>query len=170
MRSSIAIDVAAPPEVLFAIAHDITRWEALLPHYLRSRVERSEPDGSLVCRFIARRELVPVLGFGIPVAWRSRTWHDEGTRMLRFRHLGGATGGMDVTWRIEPTPIGCRVEIEHELCRPLPLLGETLVPALIDRLFVRPIATRTLASFRAIAEAIGATSQSEAVAATNPRA
>ena len=33
---------------------------------------------------------------------------------LRFVHIGGATGGMDVTWRIEPTDTGSRVSIEHQ--------------------------------------------------------
>jgi hypothetical protein len=59
---------------------------------------------------------------------------------------------MDVTWRIEPTgPDGrrARVEIEHDF-RPR-------VPGwawLMDRLFTRPIAGRTLATFRALAEAL----------------
>jgi hypothetical protein len=59
---------------------------------------------------------------------------------------------MDVTWRIEPLGAdGCRsrVEIEH-VFRPR-------VPGwawLIDRLFTRPIAGRTLETFRALAEAL----------------
>jgi hypothetical protein len=59
---------------------------------------------------------------------------------------------MDVTWRIEPTEAGCRVEIEHDF-RP------RFAPwaAIIDRLFVRPIAGRTLATFGSIAEAVVAT-------------
>ena len=63
---------------------------------------------------VAIRTLVPVLGLGIPVAWRATTWAEEATLRLRFRHLGGATRGMDVTWRIEPDPDGCRVSIEHD--------------------------------------------------------
>ena len=68
---------------------------------------------------------------------------------LRFIHQGGATNGMDVTWRIEPLDGGCRVSIDHDF-RP------RVAPwaALIDRGFTRPIASRTLATFKAIAEAL----------------
>ena len=34
MRSTIAIDVAAPPELVFQLAHDVERWPRLLPHYV----------------------------------------------------------------------------------------------------------------------------------------
>ena len=40
----------------------------------------------------------------------SRTWSEPDTRRLRFVHVAGATRGMDVTWRIEPTADGCRVD------------------------------------------------------------
>ena len=45
-------------------------------------------------------------GRGVPVAWRSRTWHEPATRRLRFHHVAGATKGMDVTWTIEPAGDG----------------------------------------------------------------
>ena len=93
MRSSIGVDVDAPPDLVYRLARDVTRWERLLPHYARSRVVRREADGSLVCDFVARRVVVPWLGFGIPVAWRSRTWHEPATRRLHFHHVAGATKG-----------------------------------------------------------------------------
>jgi hypothetical protein len=55
---------------------------------------------------------------------------------------------MDVRWRIERTASGSRVSIEHVFGPRLP--GWAFV---VDRLFVRPIATRTLRAFKAIAEA-----------------
>lgn len=149
MKSSIAIDVAAPPELVLRLARDVSRWPQLLPHYVRVDVERREPDGSMTARMVARRELIGALGLGLPVAWRARTWAEPAGRRLQFRHLGGATQGMAVTWRIEPTSTGCHVEIEHHF-RP------RLRPWawIVDRLFVRPIAGRTLRTFRAIAEAL----------------
>lgn len=149
MRSTIAIDVAAAPELVFRLARDVERWPRLLPHYVRVNVVERPPDGSVVAEFVARRPLVPVLGLGLPVAWRSRTWNEPETRRLRFVHRGGATDGMDVTWRIEPAPGGCRVSIDHEFRPRVPGWA-----ALIDRLFTRPIAGRTLATFRDIAEAV----------------
>jgi uncharacterized membrane protein len=156
MQSSIGIDIDAPRDLVFAVASDVTRWESILPHYERSRAERRHRDGSVTCRFVARRPLVPVLGLGLPVAWRSRVSSDATSRRLRFRHLGGATAGMEVIWRLHARPDGgTRVEIEHVFERG----PADILPTIIERSFIRPIAGRTLASFKAIAEAIHASGQ-----------
>ena len=157
MKSTIAIDVAAPAELVFRLARDVERWPRLLPHYVEVRALDRRSDGSVVARMVARRQLVPVLGLGLPVAWRSRTWNEPDTLRLRFVHQGGATAGMDVTWRIEPTPSGCRVSIDHDFRPRIPGWA-----AFIDRVFTRPIAGRTLATFKSIAEAVH---ESEAPAA-----
>jgi ribosome-associated toxin RatA of RatAB toxin-antitoxin module len=151
VRSTIGIDVAAPADLVFRLARDVERWPDLLPHYVAARSQAPKgADDRLIVRFVARRPLVPVLGLGLPVAWRALTWSEAETLRLRFVHRGGATGGMDVTWRIADAGEGrCRVEIEHEF-RPR-------VPGwawLVDRAFTRPIAGRTLATFRAIAESV----------------
>ena len=156
MHSTIGIDIAASPELVYRLARDVTRWERLLPHYSRSAAIRTDADGVLVCDFIARRPFVPVLGLGIPVTWRSRTSHDPATRRLRFVHVAGATKGMDVTWTIEPLRLadgrdGTRVEISHEFAPAIPGFA-----VFVDAAFTRPIAGRTLATFRAIAEALEA--------------
>jgi ribosome-associated toxin RatA of RatAB toxin-antitoxin module len=148
MHSTIGIDVAAPPELVYRLARDVTRWERLLPHYARSTVVREDGD-ALVCDFIARRAFVPLLELGVPVTWRSRTWHEPATRRLRFVHVAGATTGMDVTWTIEPVDAGARVEIAHDFRPRIP--GFAL---LVDRAVTRPIAGRTLTTFKALAEAL----------------
>lgn len=152
MRSTVSIDVHAPPDLVFRLARDIERWPALLPHYVRVRALERHADGSLSAQMVATRALVPVIGLGLPVVWRARTWNDPSTRQLRFVHHGGATAGMDVAWRIEPTPGGCRVSIDHEFRPNLPGAASRAWAVFIDRLFVRPIASRTLATFKAIAE------------------
>jgi ribosome-associated toxin RatA of RatAB toxin-antitoxin module len=149
MHSTIAIDVAASPDLVFALARDVERWERLLPHYARSKAVEHRADGSLVVDFIARRPLVGVLGLGLPVTWRSRTWNEPATRRLRFVHVAGATRGMDVTWRIEGSGTGAHVAIDHDFQPRLPLFAP-----FVDRFFTRPIAGRTLATFRALAEAL----------------
>jgi ribosome-associated toxin RatA of RatAB toxin-antitoxin module len=152
MHSTIAIDVAAPPSLLFRLARDVERWERLLPHYARSRARERRVDGSLVVDFVARRPLIGVLGLSLPVAWRARTWNEPASLRLRFAHVAGATKGMDVTWRIEglgPDLEGSRVSIDHDFRPRLPLLA-----AVVDRAFTRPIAGRTLATFKALAEAL----------------
>ncbi len=148
MHSTIAIDVAAPPELIFSLARDVERWELLLPHYARSRARERRADGSLVVDFVARRPFIGLLGIGLPVTWRSRTWNEPTTCRLRFAHVAGATKGMDVTWRIEAVGAGSRVSIDHDFRPRLPLFA-----AFVDRAFTRPIAGRTLATFKALAEA-----------------
>ena len=152
MRSDIGIDVAAPAELVFRLARDVERWPDLLPHYERAdRSGEADARGRVLVRFVARRPLVPVLGLALPVVWRSWTWNDPTTCRMRFLHRGGATNGMDVTWRIESSDGGSRVTIEHVFAPRLPGWA-----AFIDRFFTRPIAGRTLASFKAIAEAVAA--------------
>jgi ribosome-associated toxin RatA of RatAB toxin-antitoxin module len=151
MSTLVSIDVAAPPELVFRLASDVQRWPSLLPHYASVRIDRRADGGAVVARFVALRALVPQLGLGIPVSWRALAWNEPEGLRLRFHHLGGPTNGMDVTWRIEPAEAGCRVSIEHDF-RPRIRPWATVV----DRLFVRPIATRTLTTFKAVAEAASA--------------
>ena len=162
--TTIGIDIDAPPELVYRLARDVTRWDVLLPHYARSHpVELPSLDGvvGVVVDFVARRPFVPLLGLGIPVTWRARTWHEPDTRRLRFVHVAGATKGMDVTWTIEPaphataggaasTPIArTQVTIAHRFEPRLPGFA-----GFVDRWFTRPIAGRTLATFKALAEAL----------------
>jgi ribosome-associated toxin RatA of RatAB toxin-antitoxin module len=153
MRSRIGIDVDAPPVVVFELVRDVERWSRLLPHYVRSRVRERHDDGSVTADFIARRPIVRSLGLGLPVAWRSRVWADPTACRLRFHHVAGATRGMDVIWSIEPRPMGgSRVEIDHDFAPPIPGFA-----GFVDRGFTRPIAGRTLATVRDLAEALAAT-------------
>jgi ribosome-associated toxin RatA of RatAB toxin-antitoxin module len=148
VRTTTSLAITAPPELVFELARDPLRWPALLPHYWRARAVARDGD-AVTCEFVAHRALIPVLGIGIPVAWRSRTWSEPEQLRLRFRHLGGATAGMDVTWRIEATSGGCRVTIEHDF-RPRVGAWATFV----DRAFTQPIARRTLRTFKALAETL----------------
>jgi ribosome-associated toxin RatA of RatAB toxin-antitoxin module len=159
MKSSVSVDVAAPGELVFRLARDVERWPRLLPHYVRVRPIERRADGSVVAQMVARRPLVPVLGLGLPVAWRARSWSEDAPPRLRFAHLGGATAGMDVTWRIEPIDGGCRVSIDHDFRPRIPGWA-----AFIDAAFTRPIASRTLATFKAIAEALADESAASAAA------
>jgi hypothetical protein len=166
MRSRLTIDIAAAPELVFAVVSDPVRWPALLPHYRRVDVIRAwSPAGpaddsrprELIARYVAVRPVLPLLGLGIPVAWTSRCRADPERLELEFRHLGGATAGMRVTWQIRPHGGGARVALDHELSRslPLPFLSRgDRYPRLIDRWFVRPIAGQTLATFRALCESL----------------
>ncbi len=151
MRSTIEIGVGATPRRIFELAADITRWPALLPHY--RKVTIYSRDGERVKALMsARRAIGPI---SLPVSWRTEQWpdtSDPSDLRLRFVHLGGWTRGMDVTWHIRRDGGATSVSIEHDFSRPLPILGWELLPRFIDRFFVRPIAGRTLATFKVLAE------------------
>jgi ribosome-associated toxin RatA of RatAB toxin-antitoxin module len=154
VRTSIGIRIAASPMEVFELAHDVSRWAQLLPHYLASTVQARAGD-HVLARMIALR------GFGafaIPVAWRAVCWpdaRDPADLRLHFHHVRGVTRGMTVTWHIRPAgPAGdeANVRIVHEFRRPLPFIGPDLLPRFIDRVFTRPIAGRTLVEFKRLAE------------------
>lgn len=174
MHSSISVDVAAPPEIVFGLARDVERWPRLLPHYHSVRVLARSRDGVITVRMVAWRPIPGIVGVGLPVVWRARTWAEPEHLRLRFQHVGGATAGMDVTWRIERTATGCHVAIDHEFRRRLPipviggLLGDELFPAFVDRFFTGPIARRTLSTFRALAEAVAGQPASDEPRRTYP--
>jgi ribosome-associated toxin RatA of RatAB toxin-antitoxin module len=149
MHSTIAIEISAPPALVFALTRDVERWERLLPHYARSRAVGRRTDGALVVDFVARRPLIDILGLALPVTWRARAWNEPATCRLRFVHVAGATKGMDVTWRIEPVGGGSRVSIDHDFRPRVPIFA-----VVVDRFFTRPIAGRTLATFKTLVEAV----------------
>ena len=138
---------------MFDLARDVPKWPVFLPHYRKVTV-LSRNSAQLTATMRATRSLGPL---GLPVGWRARTWSDASNPddlQLRFVHTGGPTRGMDVTWHITPRAGGgSKVAIVHNFVRSLPLVGNELFPAVVDRLFVRPIAGRTLATFKLLAEA-----------------
>ena len=151
MHSTIGIRIEAPPERVLALAGDIARWPELLPHYRRVTVH-----GHRAGRVVAQMGAVRAFGaLPFPVTWRTEQWSDvsdPGDLRLRFLHIRGVTKGMDVTWHIRARAGSSDVTIEHEFQRKIPLIGKRLLPAFVDRFFTRPIAGRTLATFKQLAE------------------
>jgi hypothetical protein len=91
------------------------------------------------------------------VVWAARTWSEPEARRLHFEHVAGATRGMRVVWRIEPgTTGGADVTISHDFAPAIPGFAW-----FVDRCFTRPIAGRTLATFKALAEAVGGVGTSD---------
>ncbi len=151
MKTTLAVEIDAPPPRVFELARDIARWPELLPHYRKVSI-RSRNDGHVVAQMVAVRH---VGRLPVPVTWRAEQWSDASDAAdlrLHFRHVRGVTRGMEVTWHIRPRAGGAVVSIEHDFSRRLPLLGHEFLPAVVNRLFIRPIAGRTLASFRSLAE------------------
>jgi ribosome-associated toxin RatA of RatAB toxin-antitoxin module len=154
VRSSIGIRIAATPREVFELAHDVGRWAELLPHYIASTVQ-GRATGRTLARMIALRRFGPV---ALPVMWRAICWSDDtapADLQLHFRHVRGVTRGMTVTWHLRAADDPgdeTDLQIVHDFSRPLPLVGADLLPRFVDRLFTRPIAARTLAEFKRLAE------------------
>jgi ribosome-associated toxin RatA of RatAB toxin-antitoxin module len=152
MRSRIEVQVDAPGRRVFDLARDVARWPELLPHYRKVTV-LSRDGEEVTASMHATRSFGPL---GVPVRWRARAWTDAADPddlQLRFVHTDGATKGMDVTWHTTPRASGgSTAAIVHDFSRRLPVLGSELFPRMVDRWFVAPIAGRTLATFKRLAE------------------
>ena len=104
MRSAISIDVGAPAAARLRARPRCRALAGAAPALPRRPGPRARtPTARSTARMLAIRPVVPrsatasrSRGARAPGAIRRRSG-------LRFVHQGGATDGMDVTWRIEPT-------------------------------------------------------------------
>jgi len=146
MHAQRSIDIAAPPQTIYAFAQDIGRWPALLPHYRYVTVMREEPS---------RRTAIMAARRGwIPVSWTTEQRLDPLTPRIEFTHLSGWTAGMEVAWTFAPIAGGTRVSIIHDLdFRRIPILGAWIGRRIIGDFFVQSIAGKTLARMKELAEA-----------------
>lgn len=138
MRNEIVIHASA--QRIFERAAATERWPEILPHYRFVNVLSRDGDRRVV-EMGAKRQF-KTLTFN--VRWQAEQINDGVLPQIYFKHLGGWTAGMDVYWRFKPLAGGTRVIIDHELRSPLaPIIG---------KFFIDPIATRTLACMKALAE------------------
>ena len=144
MRSEISIWIDASPDAVFPLVADLPRWPERLPHYRYVRV-LGESNGETLAAMSARRGPIPVF-------WHAVQTPDRAARRIRFRHVRGITRGMDVLWTLDPERGGTRARILHELDLTWPWIGSWVAEQVIGRGFIHPIASRTLARFKAIAE------------------
>jgi ribosome-associated toxin RatA of RatAB toxin-antitoxin module len=146
--------VRAPLAQIFALAADVERWPAILPHYRYVRFTDRRSDGGGIVEMSAYRP------FGLvrwPTWWRSRMQvrAPGGTHppAIRFTHVAGITSGMEVEWSFEAAPGGTHVRITHLWDGPpIPLMGPVSATMVIGPVFVHGIASRTLAGLAARAE------------------
>ncbi len=161
MRTVDSITIQAPIDRVFALAADVERWPAILPHYRWVRfLERGDGRagaGSGLVEMAAWRPFGPV---GYPTWWVSEMRVSTETREIRYRHVRGITRGMDVVWRLRPAG-GERegtvaVDIVHQWDGPAwPLVGRAVASLVIGPVFIHGIASRTLAGIKRSAEAVG---------------
>ena len=145
MRTVDRIHVRAPLERVFAAASAVEHWPSILPHYRWVRLL----GGGLV-------EMAAWRPFGIfkyPTWWVSEMTIDRPAGEIRYRHVRGITRGMDVVWRLTRTEGGVAAEIVHTWSGPgWPLVGGLAAELVIGPVFVRGIASRTLAGIKRAVE------------------
>jgi ribosome-associated toxin RatA of RatAB toxin-antitoxin module len=146
--------VRAPLAQIFALAADVERWPAILPHYRYVRFTDRRSDGGGLVEMGAYRP------FGLvhwPTWWRSRmqVHAPGGTHLpsIRFTHIGGVTKGMEVEWTFQAVAGDTHVRIVHLWDGPpIPVAGPLAATTVIGPVFVHGIASRTLAGLAARAE------------------
>ena len=141
MHQTNAIQIHADRRVIFETVSNLDNWPRLLPHYRWVKTLKQEADSRIV-HMAARR------GW-IPIQWTSRFWVDAERCELHFRHLTAFTKGMTVVWTLTTTAEAVEVRIDHDLVLSWPLIGPFVAKNIIGRLFIHPVASRTLQSFKA---------------------
>ena len=131
---------------IVALAADTERWPVILPHYRWVTLLDGGGDHKTV-EMAARRGR-------IPVKWRAvqDVERDGPTPVIRFRHIGGVTKGMDVAWTFDVKDGAVDVTIDHDFEPPWPLVGDVIANHIIGPHFVEAIAGKTLATIKGIVE------------------
>lgn len=146
MHSANRIDMNAELDRIVALAADTERWPIILPHYRWVTLLAGGGDRKTV-EMAARRGR-------IPVRWQAEqiVERDGPTPIIRFRHVGGVTKGMEVAWTFQRIADGWAVTIDHEFAPPWPLVGNLVANKIIGPHFIEAIAGKTLATIKGIVE------------------
>jgi ribosome-associated toxin RatA of RatAB toxin-antitoxin module len=146
MQTANTVTMTADLDRIVALAADVERWPVILPHYRWVTLLAGGGDRKTV-EMAARRGRIPVKWQAIQEIDR-----DGPTPVIRFHHIGGVTKGMDVAWTFAPNGTAVDVRIEHAFTPPWPLVGPLVANRIIGPHFVEAIASRTLATIKAIIE------------------
>lgn len=147
MKTANIVEMAGDLDRIVALASDIERWPAILPHYRWVTLLAGEGDRKIV-EMAARRG-------NVPVKWRAiqRIDRTGAIPIIHFQHIWGITKGMDVQWTFRPRADDVVVRIDHWFRSPWPLIGNIASERVIGPHFVEAIASRTLATMKSIVEA-----------------
>lgn len=140
MHTENEVLICGPYQAIFQAASEIERWPEILPHYRWVKILDTR-DTVRVVEMAARRDW-------IPVKWTSIQEVSEAERWIRYRHIGGFTKGMEVTWTFRPEGEGVRVRIVHDFRLGWPIIGRPLGQYVVGDFFVKAIAGRTLATIK----------------------
>lgn len=149
MHTANRIFIAASLGSVYELAARVENWPQLLSHYRFVDVVDPAIAGDSRSRLVR----MGASRAGLPVSWTSVQHLDRRKRYIRYRHVGGATLGMDVLWILEPERAGVDVTIEHDLPSARMWLQPAPVARFVGSFFVEGIASMTLAGIKRNAEA-----------------
>lgn len=146
MRTVDRLRVRAPVARVFRAAAEVERWPEILGHYRWVRLLQPRPGGALV-EMAAWRPFGPLK---YPTWWVSEMRVEQEPPAVYYHHVRGITAGMEVVWRLEPVHgdagEATDVSIVHWWDGPgWPLIGRPAAEWVIGPVFIRGIASRTLA-------------------------
>ncbi len=146
MRTANTVIMQGDLDRIVALAADTERWPVILPHYRWVTLLEGGGDSKTV-EMAARRG-------NFPVKWRAVQMVERGgpTPVIRFRHIGGVTKGMEVAWTFDVKPDGVHVTIDHDFTPPWPVVGNLVSDKVIGPQFIEKIAGKTLATIKGIVE------------------
>ncbi len=149
MHTENEILIRAEAAEVYGLAAPVERWPEILPHYRWVRVLEDDGEGRRLVEMAALRDF-------IPVRWRAEQLLFPEVPRIVFRHVGGATRGMEVEWVFAPQGEGVvRVSILHDLERGLagwPLVGGVVADRVVGPFFISNIAGKTLGRIKELAE------------------
>lgn len=146
MRTANTVKMSGDLDNIVALAANTERWPVILPHYRWVTLLEGGGDHKTV-QMAARRGRIPVKWQAVQDVER-----DGPTPIIRFRHVGGVTKGMDVAWLFTQGPDDVSVTIDHEFTPPWPVVGSLIADHIIGPQFIEAIAAKTLATIKAIVE------------------
>lgn len=144
-RTIDTITISAEPDAIFRMAADIERWPDIFPHYRWVKVLEQRDDERVV-------EMAAKRGW-IPVKWTALQVLDAGRRRVYYRHIGGATRGMEVEWSFQPESSEVTVKIVHEMSLLVPFVRMAIGKRIVGNFFVKHIAGQTLNCIKQLLEA-----------------
>jgi ribosome-associated toxin RatA of RatAB toxin-antitoxin module len=146
MHTINTVTIDSDLDTVFHLATDVAHWPEILPHYRWVTVSKDE-RGQMITEMAAWRDCVPVW-------WRSIQWIDETNRIITYRHIAGATRGMEVEWSVQPDGQLVKATILHlwDPSWPLPGIIRNTMGKLAGELFIKFVADRTLRGIKQQAE------------------
>jgi hypothetical protein len=146
MQTANTVEMAGDLDRIVTLAADVERWPTILPHYRWVTLLAGGGDHKTV-EMAARRGRFPVKWRAIQEIERSGD-----SPIIRFRHIGGVTKGMEVAWTFMEVPGAIAVRIDHDFSPPWPVVGNLIASQIIGPHFVEAIAGQTLRTIKAIVE------------------